>query len=182
MGLLDDDDRDRKRTLGIRDRYTLWRNAGKRCENPACRRRLDPDQMQIGHRKAWSKGGRTTLANSVCLCGPCNTRQGRDSWAVFLRKQGVKDEKSEQKARLKNSLEALSLQQLRSLAKSHHVKVKGRTVEDFLFGDERKAPTKRQYVSKLRQVVTEDEIESAPRSVVPVRKRKKRRSVSIWDW
>ena len=51
------DDRDRKRTLGMRDKQILYRNADKRCENPTCRKKIDFDEMQVGHMKAWSKGG-----------------------------------------------------------------------------------------------------------------------------
>ena len=98
MGFFDDDDyKDSKRTLSIRDRQILYRRAKKRCENPACGREIEFDEMQVGHKKAWSKGGRTTLANSVCLCYRCNKLQGTDSWAVFLKKQGVKDPKAKPK-------------------------------------------------------------------------------------
>ncbi|MBN1678375.1 MAG: HNH endonuclease [Candidatus Thermoplasmatota archaeon] len=171
-----DDDRDERRTLGIREKQILYRNAKKRCQNPACGRRIDFDEMQVGHRTAWSKGGRTTLKNSVCLCYRCNKLQGKDSWAVFLRKQGVKDEKAE----LKNSLESLSLQQLKALAKKHNIKVKGRT-EEYLFGSERKPPTKKQYISRLKGVVTEKEVKSMPKKAKSVKKKRKKRSSGFWD-
>ena len=51
-------------------------------------KKIDYIDMEVGHKnKAHSKGGRTTLANSVCLCHGCNKRQGTDNWATFLRKQ-----------------------------------------------------------------------------------------------
>ena len=84
-------DNDSKRTLGSRDRQILYRNANDKCENPACRKKLRFDEMQVGHKKAWSKGGKTTLANSVCLCYSCNKLQGTDSWVAFLKKQNVED-------------------------------------------------------------------------------------------
>ena len=172
-----DDDRDAKRTLGIRDKQILYRKASKRCQNPACGRKIDFDEMQVGHRTAWSKGGKTTLKNSVCLCYRCNKLQGRDSWNAFLRKQGVKDEK----AGLKNTLESLSIGQLKSLAKRHNIKVKGRIEEDF-FGTVRKAPTKKQYISKLQGAVTERDVKSLPRQVKSVKKRRKRRTDDILTW
>jgi hypothetical protein len=88
---------------------------------------------------------------------------------VFLKKQGVTDKKTE----IKNSLESLTIDQLKILAKRHNVKVKGRTEESF-FWTERKPPTKRQYISKLKGVVTEKEIKSIPKKAKPVKKREKR--------
>jgi len=173
-----DDERDERRTLGIRDKQILYRNAKKKCQNPACGKEIEFDEMQVGHRRAWSRGGRTTLKNSICLCYRCNKLQGTDSWEVFLRKQGVKDEKAE----LRNALESLSIGQLKSLAKNHNIKVKGRIEED-LFDTYRKAPTKKQYVSKLQGVVSEEEIRSLPKQVVAVKKRRKRReSEDFFTW
>ena len=93
MGGLFDDEHDSKRTLGIRDKQILYRNANKKCQNPVCGKEIDFDEMQVGHKNAWSKGGRTSLKKSVCLCYRCNKLQGTDSWAVFLKKQGVQDNK-----------------------------------------------------------------------------------------
>lgn len=172
-----DDDRDTKRTLGIREKQILYRNANKRCQNPACGKKIDFDEMQVGHKTAWSKGGKTTLRNSVCLCYRCNKLQGRDSWSTFLRKQGAKDQKAQTKA----SLESLNLSQLKVLAKRHNIKVKGKT-EEFLFETVHKAPTKKQYVSRLKGIVTEKEVRSLPKEAKPTRKKRKSRSDSFWDW
>jgi len=78
------------RTLGIRDKQILYRNANKRCQNHKCLRKIDFDEMQVGHKKAYSKGSKTNLKNSVCLCWRCNKLQGTDSWDKFLKKQGIK--------------------------------------------------------------------------------------------
>jgi len=75
-----DDYYDSKRSLGIRDRQILYRNAKGRCQNPACNKKIEFDEMQVGHKTAWSRGGSTTLRNSVCLCYRCNKLQGTDSW------------------------------------------------------------------------------------------------------
>lgn len=80
----------RKRTLSDRDRQLLWRGAGKKCANPYCHKRLEYDEMEMGHKnKAFSKGGATTLRNAVCLCHDCNKKQGTDSWDTFLKKQAI---------------------------------------------------------------------------------------------
>jgi 5-methylcytosine-specific restriction endonuclease McrA len=73
--------------------------AKHRCKNPYCRRKLESESdMQIGHKKAYSKGGETTLKNSVCLCYGCNRKQGTDSWEKFLKKQSIARGQAEPKA------------------------------------------------------------------------------------
>jgi hypothetical protein len=89
MNIFFGEEKDSKRTLGVRDRQILYRNAGGRCENPTCNKKIDYDEMEVGHKKAHSKGGVTSLAESKCLCHRCNKLQGTDSWAAFMRKQKV---------------------------------------------------------------------------------------------
>jgi len=163
-----DDGYDSKRSLGIRDKQILYRNAGGRCENPACGKKIDFDEMQVGHKTAWSRGGRTTIKNSVCLCYRCNKLMGTDSWATFLKKQNIVDPKTT----LKKSLQALTIKQLKYLADKHTIKVKGRVVENF-FDSYRKAPTKSQYVNKLIGLVTEKELTDLPKDVPAKTRRKK---------
>ena len=165
------DDRDSKRTIGIRDKQILYRNANKKCQNPACGKKIDFDEMQVGHKTAWSRGGRTTLSNSVCLCYRCNKLQGRDSWATFLKKQGVVDKKTQ----LKKPLQSLTLSQLKDLALKHSIKVTGELVEGF-FESHRKAPTKTQYINKLVKIVTEKEINAVLKDTPKTAKRKKRKN------
>ena len=155
-------DRSVKRTLGIRDKQILYRNANKRCENPACGKKIDFDEMQVGHMTAYSRGGSTTLKNSKCLCYRCNKLQGTDRWATFLKKQNIEDPKTAMKKSMKQSLEALNIQQLKLLADNHSVKVLGR-IEQGLFESRRLPPTKSQYVSKLSGVLTAAELRSMPK-------------------
>ena len=172
-----DNDYDYRRTLGIRDKQILYRRANKRCENPTCGRRLEFDEMQVGHKTAWSRGGRTILSNSVCLCYRCNKLQGTDTWAIFLRKQGVE----EPKVKLKKSLEILSVTQLKFLAKKHDIQVKGKIVEES-FDSYRKVPTKRQYVNKLSGVVTAKELSSIPKEPPKTVRRKRKRESDDFQW
>jgi hypothetical protein len=145
------DDRVSKR-LGTRDKQILYLNAKKRCEN--CGKKIDFIDMEVGCKnQAYSLGGRTTLANSLCLCHGCKKRQGTDSWATFQKKQGKQDSKTT----MKKSLQSLSITQLKNLAQKHKVTVEGSLVYDF-FETRRKAPTKSQYINKLASVVTEKEI------------------------
>ncbi|MCJ7767589.1 HNH endonuclease [Candidatus Bathyarchaeota archaeon] len=165
-----------KRTLGIRDKQILYRTAKGRCQNPACNKKIDFDEMQVGHKTAWSRGGSTTLRNSVCLCYRCNKLQGTDSWAVFMKKQGIEDPKT----KLKRSLENLTLQQLKLLAAKRQVKVTG-YVEETLFSSRRIAPTKRQYVNKLSGIVTDSDLRSVSKKPPKTPKKKaRRRSGDFW--
>lgn len=148
-----DNDNDSRRSLGLRDRQILYRNAKGRCQNPACGRKIEFDEMQVGHKTAWSKGGGTSFSNCLCLCYRCNKLQGTDSWAVFMKKQGVEDPKT----RVKHELENLTVAQLKALAARLRVKVAG-SVEEGLFYNERRPPIKHQYVNKLATVVTVDEL------------------------
>jgi len=177
MFLFGGDNYDTKRTLGIRDKQILYRNAKGKCENPACGKKIEFDEMQVGHKTAWSRGGRTTLKSCVCLCYRCNKLQGTDSWATFLKKQNIVDPKT----KVKKSLQALSVKQLKALADKHDIKVKGQIVES-LFDSYKKAPTKSQYINKLAGVVTEKEISSLPKENNKTVKKKKRRESDTFLW
>lgn len=169
------DDRPERRTLGIRDKQILYRNAKGRCENPACGKKIDFDEMQVGHMTAYSRGGSTTLKNSKCLCYRCNKLQGTDSWAAFLKKQNIEEPRTAIRKSVKQSLEAMAVQQLKALANEHGVKVQGRIEEGF-FESRRLAPTKSQYVSKLTRVLTDAKLlsdEKPSAKVTAVRSKRK---------
>ena len=164
-------DRDPKRTLGIRDKQILWLRANKRCENPKCNRQIEFTEMLPGHKTAHARGGKTTLKNAVCLCYQCNKLQGTDSWAVFLSKQGIVDSKQEERKANKQSLGKLSVKELKALADKHHIKVKGEVVEN-IFDSHVKPPTKSQYITKLSRVVTtKDLILNDSETSEPIKKR-----------
>ncbi|MBN1213577.1 MAG: HNH endonuclease [candidate division Zixibacteria bacterium] len=168
------DDRDSKRSLTLAQRKKLYEMAKGRCQNPGCRRKIDFDVMQVGHKTAHSKGGKTNLRNCVCLCGDCNKRQGTSNWGRFLKKQGVEDPKT----KLKRELQKLSLHQLKNLAEKHKVTLRGKTVET-LTGSAKRAPTKIQYVNKLSVIVKEKELTSIPKLSKTVKK-KRRVESSFW--
>jgi hypothetical protein len=98
--------------------------------------------MQVGHKKAASKGGNATLKNTVALCYKCNNLMGTDSWNVFLKKMG-------------RSKPALPLAKLKFLAKKFGVKVKGRTDEGW-FSETILVPSKNQYVIALAKKISKD--------------------------
>lgn len=78
-----------KRSLSSRDKQILYMHSKGKCQNPYCKRKIAYPEMQVGHKKAYSKGGSTTLSNSICLCYTCNKLQGTDSWEKFLKKQAT---------------------------------------------------------------------------------------------
>lgn len=170
MGLFDDDN-DSRRTLSRRDKEILYVNANHKCQN--CGKTIFIEDLEIGHKTAWSRGGRTTLKNSVCLCHACNRLQGTDSWTTFQKKQG----KTNPKTDLKNTLDSLNLRQLKFLAKLKHVKIKGQ-IEEGLFEDHRSAPTKKQYVNKLSGIVSTKEINALPSEPPKIKKRRRSRNDS----
>ena len=59
-----------------------WRRAGGKCENPNCRKALDPQNDKVNmkwhahHIQSQKSGGSDSLANCKILCVPCheNTR------------------------------------------------------------------------------------------------------------
>ncbi|MBI4116349.1 HNH endonuclease [Candidatus Pacearchaeota archaeon] len=74
----------RKRALGRRDRDILYLRAKGKCEG--CGKKLLQPEMQMGHNKAYSKNGATTLANSICLCYTCNKNQGTGTIETLKKK------------------------------------------------------------------------------------------------
>lgn len=172
----DEDERDAKRTLGTRDKERLWERAGGKCE--ACGKRITPFKMEVGHKTAWSKRGRSTLGNSVCLCHDCNKKQGTDSWATFMKKEG----KIDQKTAIKERLQGMTLGQLKLLAKKHNIMVSGSIEKgDWFTPDRRIAPSKSKYVSKLSRVLTLQQVRSVPKEA-PKKVKKKRRPISRDSW
>jgi hypothetical protein len=103
---------------------------------------------------------------------------------TFLKKQGIEDPKAEEIKSVKQSLEELTLSQLKSLGREHHVKVSGETVEDW-FTSRTIAPSKSKYVQKLSKILTKEQLVSVPKEVpVKVKKtaKKKRQTKSKDSW
>ena len=74
----------RKRNIKTSDRKRLYTKAKERCEG--CNKKLNYMNMSVGHNKAFSKGGVSSYANSICLCVDCNNLQGTDSFITFKKK------------------------------------------------------------------------------------------------
>jgi hypothetical protein len=168
------EDDNRKRSLGIREKKILYERANHKCES--CRKEISFLEMQVGHKKAHSKGGIATLSNTVCICYMCNNLMGTDNWNSFLKKMGKQPQNNGSES--KNSLNNLSISQLKFLAKKFGVKAKGKT-EEGLFEIRTFAPTKSVYVKLLSKKVSNEKVEKALKEYVkPIKKTKKRSSNS----
>lgn len=64
--------KDTTRLFNEDERIVIWRRAGGRCENPECGVSVDYNDMHADHIVLHSRGGKTTIENGQCLCGPCN--------------------------------------------------------------------------------------------------------------
>jgi 5-methylcytosine-specific restriction endonuclease McrA len=62
-----------KRFFSQRQRLILRLLAGNQCRK--CGQLLS-NSFHADHKQAFSKGGRTVLANGEALCKPCNERKG----------------------------------------------------------------------------------------------------------
>lgn len=50
---------------------------------PGCGQHFELSEMEADHRKPWSKGGKTELANGVMLCSDCNRKKGDGTLKVI---------------------------------------------------------------------------------------------------
>jgi hypothetical protein len=105
--------RPKKRSLSAQDRERLWIRSKKKCE--ACKRKIPSSfECQAGHKKAFSKGGKTNKDNIVCLCYNCNRIQGTKSWEFLLEHVNIKAYKSlikkKEKIKLQKKIEKLNKQ------------------------------------------------------------------------
>lgn len=183
MGIYDYGYEPRRRSLKIGDRKILWREAKQRCQNPYCKKKIDYDEMQVGHKKAYSKRGSATLGNSVCLCWRCNNQQRTDSWEKFLKKQAIahgQGESNKDLIDLKKFLKKLSMNQLKYIAKKHFIKVKG-SKAGWMYGDSYTPASKTKYVSAIaKEISSIDKIKSEINGMPKPKKKKRRKSDSWW--
>lgn len=69
---------DDKRLFTIDDKRELLsqkenKDGKYKCE--ICNKWFFPEELQVDHIEAWSKGGRTVLSNAQLLCAPCNRKK-----------------------------------------------------------------------------------------------------------
>jgi hypothetical protein len=140
-----------------------------------CGKRVHPFEAEIGHNKAYSRGGKLTFRNAILLHPACNRSMRTQTLKQARRSIGL--EAPENKT--KSALNALPISKLRFLAKKHGVRVKG-TLEEGLFSSTRHPPSKAKLVNALAKVVRKERIASELTSMPVPKKRRKRRESSWW--
>lgn len=69
--------KDEQRTFSPEQRRLLWNSEGEQyCKNERCRAKLRWGDFHVDHKRAYSRGGRTSLDNAQLLCARCNTSKG----------------------------------------------------------------------------------------------------------
>lgn len=69
--------KDEQRTFSPEQRRLLWNSEDEQyCKNKGCRTKLRWGDFHVDHKKAHSRGGKTSLDNAQLLCPRCNTSKG----------------------------------------------------------------------------------------------------------
>lgn len=69
--------KDEQRTFSPEQRRLLWNSEDEQyCKNKKCRAKLRWGDFHVDHKKAHSRGGKTSLDNAQLLCPKCNTSKG----------------------------------------------------------------------------------------------------------
>ena len=139
-----------------------------------CNEKVDPFNFQVGHDIAHSKGGKLNLQNAILLCSLCNSSMSTLTLKQARKALGFKSPEEESKKALKK----LSMKELKFLAKSQSIKLKGKISEGF-YSDTILAPTKAQYVNALAKELTNEQISNEIKNVpIPEPKKKHRKRTS----
>lgn len=173
MGFLFDDEPQKRKVPPKVLRRLVWERDQGRCR--ICGKEVDRWDWELGHDKAHSRGGRLTLANTFVVHSSCNRSQSTRSVRELHRMLGIAPARNE----VKDELRKLTVFQLRQLAKSHKLPVKGR-VEEGLFESRTLAPSKQKFVNALAKVVSKDEIARVAELKPEPKKRKRRKESSWW--
>jgi hypothetical protein len=138
-----------------------------------CNERVDPFNFEVGHDLAHSKGGKLNLQNAILLCSLCNKSMRTLSLKQARKALGIKSPEADSK----KVLSKLSLKELKYLAKSHRIRVKGKVSEGFL-SDTILAPTKAQYIKILAKEMNSEQIAEEVKNTPKPKPKKKRRKNS----
>jgi predicted restriction endonuclease len=158
--------RDRRRAFTITQKNEILYQQDTRCA--VCHVKLDLRVVEYDHIKAWAASGRTITQNGAALCPNCHRLKTHKE-----RLKSIDRKSTEMKPALSFSLDELSTKQLKFLAQKHHLRVRGSTGWNLWDGDYTKSPSKRQYIAKLKGVVTANDINALRKE--ETRNTKKRR-------
>lgn len=157
-------------------RRNVWERDKGICQ--ICGRKVDPQNWELGHKRAKSKGGQLTFKNCFVVHPSCNKSQRT---LTFKQARKIAGGPKTAQEKTKDALKKLTTGELKYLAKKHGVTPKGKVVEG-LFSNTVKPPAKSQYVSALAKVVTTSTIRAELRGKPKPAKRKKKTTKKSDDW
>ena len=178
MGWFDNDDdrRDRRRAFTQSQKASILYQQNNLCAR--CHQPLDPRAIEFDHHKPWADSGRTVTWNGRALCANCHKIVTHEHTLTKVQGKAPRVADPEIGA-VKAKLETLKISQLKFLARSKNMKVKG-TVEEGLFEDTVHGPSKKQFVKALSKVYKSDEIDQTLAKIPPPAPKKKKKKSSSW--
>ncbi len=148
--------RDSRRTFTQTQKNEILVQQDYKCAK--CHTRLDVRIAEYHHIKGWAAQGRTVIRNGAALCPNCHklTTHKERLKSIEIKSSGTQPVSSQ-------TLEKLSTKQLKFLAQKHHIRIKGSTRWSLWDGDYTNPPTKRQFITKLKGLVTVNDINTLPK-------------------
>jgi hypothetical protein len=175
--LFSDEERRTKPTAALK-RLVYSRDKGicRLCNQP-----VDQFDFDIGHNKAFAKGGKLTLQNAILLHPKCNRSMQKLSLREARAALGMQASQDELAKRI---LSTLSMTQLKLLAKENFVQLRSRVERGGWFSEDTVVrPSKRQYINALARMLSADQIKSRIASMPkPERKRRHVKKKSFWSF
>lgn len=143
--------RDTRRTFTQTQKNEILQQQGGKCA--ICHEPFNFRIVQYHHIKGWAANGKTIIKNAAAVCPNCHSEITHNE-----RLKKIDRPKTAHKLATKQSLERLTVTQLKALAKRHNIKVPSTVDKSAFFGTTyTKSPTKRQYINKLLGVVYKGE-------------------------
>jgi predicted restriction endonuclease len=145
--------RDGRRAFTTTQKNEILHQQDGKCAE--CQKKLDQRVIEYHHIKAWAAKGRTVTQNGAALCPICHKLKTHKERLKSIDRKAV-----EPKPVTSMDLGKLTTDQLKLLAQKHRIRVTGAKSWNLWDGDYTKPPTKQNYVSRLKGLVTDREIDT----------------------
>jgi hypothetical protein len=143
--------RDPRRAFTRNQQKEIWEQQGGKCAK--CHRALSIITVQYHHIRGWAENGQTRVKNGAALCADCHSILSHKERLKKVERKGT-----DTKPAPTISLNALTVTQLKFLAKKHHLAPKTTRIVGDMWGEHKLPPSKRQYLNVLSGIVTRKEI------------------------